>query len=164
VCWKPCSSCWSFHLLREEFLSAPIHSPLSGSPYRSFRRKAGSRPRAREKVGRVFIGRARFEEVSPKHHWPQGWRHGRGGGWQRVAGRRLMAEGDACAGECGEAAWHQLRPLARVNGLRCTVPMAPGLRPMGLPVSRRARVCGYSGGPTWRARRDVVRVPALWLV
>jgi hypothetical protein len=38
VCWKPCSSCWSFHLLREEFLSAPIHSPLSGSPYRSFNR------------------------------------------------------------------------------------------------------------------------------
>jgi hypothetical protein len=36
VCWKLCSSCWSFHLLREEFLSAPIHSPLSGSPYRSF--------------------------------------------------------------------------------------------------------------------------------
>jgi hypothetical protein len=36
VCWKPCSSCWSFHLLREEFLSAPIHAPLSGSPYRSF--------------------------------------------------------------------------------------------------------------------------------
>jgi hypothetical protein len=27
VCWKPCSSCWSFHLLREEFLSAPIHPP-----------------------------------------------------------------------------------------------------------------------------------------
>jgi hypothetical protein len=26
VCWKPCSSCWSFHLLREKFLSAPIHS------------------------------------------------------------------------------------------------------------------------------------------
>jgi hypothetical protein len=25
------------HLLREEFLSAPIHSPLSGSPYRSFK-------------------------------------------------------------------------------------------------------------------------------
>jgi hypothetical protein len=37
MCWKPCSSCWSFYLLREEFLSAPIHSsPLSGSPYRSF--------------------------------------------------------------------------------------------------------------------------------
>jgi hypothetical protein len=29
VCWKPCSSCWSFHLLREECLSAPIHSPPS---------------------------------------------------------------------------------------------------------------------------------------
>jgi hypothetical protein len=27
VCWKPCSSCWSFDLLREEFLSAPIRSP-----------------------------------------------------------------------------------------------------------------------------------------
>jgi hypothetical protein len=26
VCWKSCSSCWSFHLLREEFLSAPIRS------------------------------------------------------------------------------------------------------------------------------------------
>jgi hypothetical protein len=26
----------SFHLHREEFLSAPIHSPLSSSPYRSF--------------------------------------------------------------------------------------------------------------------------------
>jgi hypothetical protein len=36
VCWKPCSTCWSFHLIREDFLSAPIHSPLSGSPYRSF--------------------------------------------------------------------------------------------------------------------------------
>jgi hypothetical protein len=36
VCWKPCSSCWSLHLLQEEFLSTPIHYPLSGSPYRSF--------------------------------------------------------------------------------------------------------------------------------
>jgi hypothetical protein len=37
VCWKPRSSCWSFDLHREEFLSAPIHSPpLSGSLYRSF--------------------------------------------------------------------------------------------------------------------------------
>jgi hypothetical protein len=40
VCWKPRSSCWSSQLHREEFLSAPIHSPppLSGSPYRSFSR------------------------------------------------------------------------------------------------------------------------------
>jgi hypothetical protein len=37
VCWKPCSSCWSLHLLREEFLSAPIHSPLSRLPYWSFK-------------------------------------------------------------------------------------------------------------------------------
>jgi hypothetical protein len=42
VCWKPCSSCWSFHLLQEEFLSALIHSPLSGSPYRSFRHRLNS--------------------------------------------------------------------------------------------------------------------------
>jgi hypothetical protein len=27
---RPSSSCWSCDLLREEFLSAPIHSPLSG--------------------------------------------------------------------------------------------------------------------------------------
>jgi hypothetical protein len=27
VCWKPHSSYWSFHLLREDFLLAPIHSP-----------------------------------------------------------------------------------------------------------------------------------------
>jgi hypothetical protein len=36
VCWKLCSSCWSLYLLREEFLSAPIQSPLPGSPCRSF--------------------------------------------------------------------------------------------------------------------------------
>jgi hypothetical protein len=35
VCWKSRSSCWSLNL-REEFLSAPIHSPLSGSPFWSF--------------------------------------------------------------------------------------------------------------------------------
>jgi hypothetical protein len=34
---EPCSSSWSPHLLRKEFLSAPIHSPLSGSLYRSFK-------------------------------------------------------------------------------------------------------------------------------
>jgi hypothetical protein len=34
--WKLCLTCWSSHLLREEFLSAPIHSPLSGLPNRSF--------------------------------------------------------------------------------------------------------------------------------
>jgi hypothetical protein len=43
VCWKPCSSYLSFHLLREEFLSAPIHSPLSGSLYRSFTLRQGQR-------------------------------------------------------------------------------------------------------------------------
>jgi hypothetical protein len=28
VCWESCSSCWSLYLLREEFLSAPIHPSL----------------------------------------------------------------------------------------------------------------------------------------
>jgi hypothetical protein len=37
MCWKSSSSCWSLYLLREEFLSAPIHSPLSSSPFRSFK-------------------------------------------------------------------------------------------------------------------------------
>jgi hypothetical protein len=36
VCCKLCSSCWSLYLLREKKLSAPIHSPLSSSPFRSF--------------------------------------------------------------------------------------------------------------------------------
>jgi hypothetical protein len=50
VCWKPCSSCRSFHLLREEFLSAPIHSPLLWfvvsvlqNPRLGFRRRARRR-------------------------------------------------------------------------------------------------------------------------
>jgi hypothetical protein len=33
---KLCSSCWSLYLLREEFLSAPIHTPLFGLPFWSF--------------------------------------------------------------------------------------------------------------------------------
>jgi hypothetical protein len=37
MCLMSCSSCWSLYLLREEFLSASIHSPLSGSPFRSFK-------------------------------------------------------------------------------------------------------------------------------
>jgi hypothetical protein len=37
MCWKLCSSCWSLYLLREEFLLAPIHSPLSGSPCQTFK-------------------------------------------------------------------------------------------------------------------------------
>jgi hypothetical protein len=38
MCWKPCLSCWSPHLLREEFLSAPIHPP-------SLVRRIGPSPR-----------------------------------------------------------------------------------------------------------------------
>jgi hypothetical protein len=34
--WKLCSSCWSSHLLQEGFLSALIHSPLSGRRFWSF--------------------------------------------------------------------------------------------------------------------------------
>jgi hypothetical protein len=35
------SSCWTFNLVREEFLSAPIHSPLSGRLIWSFRKFFG---------------------------------------------------------------------------------------------------------------------------
>jgi hypothetical protein len=34
--WKPCSSCWSSHLLREEFLSALIYSTPLWLPDWSF--------------------------------------------------------------------------------------------------------------------------------
>jgi hypothetical protein len=72
VCWKPCSSCWSFHLLREEFLSAPIHSPppLSGSPYRSFilnvvNEDGGTTCSARNETD----GRAGLVAGGPKTSW-----------------------------------------------------------------------------------------------
>jgi hypothetical protein len=49
MCWKSCSSCWSLHLLQEDFLSAPIHSPpLSGSLYRSFTSHYGDSRGAKE--------------------------------------------------------------------------------------------------------------------
>jgi hypothetical protein len=75
-----------------------------------------------------------------------------------------MEEGSSPAGECGEAAWHWPRPSARVTGLRCTIPTEPGLRPRGIPAPRRARALGVRRRPTWRAGRDVARVPALWRV
>jgi hypothetical protein len=53
VCWKPCSSCRSLHLLREEFLSAPIHFPLSGLPYRSFSGAALHRRRPSPATGKT---------------------------------------------------------------------------------------------------------------
>jgi hypothetical protein len=62
VCWKPCSSCWSFYLLREEFLSAPIHSPLSGSPYRSFSSTtppSSAAPNSRDPCARSLLARRR---------------------------------------------------------------------------------------------------------
>jgi hypothetical protein len=50
VCWKPCLSCWSLYLLREEFLSAPIRSLLSGSPFRSFIRRRGQLGKVRRRT------------------------------------------------------------------------------------------------------------------
>jgi hypothetical protein len=67
VCWKPCSSCWSFHHLREEFLSAPIHSPLSGSPYRSFNSADGPAKKEQEKMLKLHwavLGRLRDARVT----------------------------------------------------------------------------------------------------
>jgi hypothetical protein len=81
----------------------------------------------------------------------------RGGGCRRAAGRRPMAEGGASSGVCAAGAWHQPRGGQRVTPYRRTVPTAPGLGPLGFPASRRACSRGYSGVPTWRVRRDVVR-------
>jgi hypothetical protein len=64
------------------------------------------------------------------------------GGW------RPMEEGGSPAGECGKAAWHRPRPFARVTGLRCTVPTAPGLGPRGIPAPRCARTLGVWRRPT----------------
>jgi hypothetical protein len=103
VCWKSCSSCRSFHLPREEFLSAPIHSPpLSGSPYRSFTfveyktSEDFSKASARVKQSRAkkehdhHLGRGGYAFVVPKWRkmedllaqgtipWPErveNWRH-----------------------------------------------------------------------------------------
>jgi hypothetical protein len=65
MCWKPSSSCWSLYLLREEFLSAPIHSPLSGSLYRSFRERRRRAGRVAVKVRRmracwIFLARSQI--------------------------------------------------------------------------------------------------------
>jgi hypothetical protein len=75
VCWKPRSSCWSFHLLREEILSAPIHSPLSGSPYRSFSLASDNLPvrtssfRLRPRQGPRKCDTAPTHELSRNDAW-----------------------------------------------------------------------------------------------
>jgi hypothetical protein len=48
VCWKSCSSCWSLYLLRKEFLSVPIRSPLSDSPFWSFTHSSASKKRNKD--------------------------------------------------------------------------------------------------------------------
>jgi hypothetical protein len=126
VCWKPCSSCWSLHLLREEFLSAPIHSPLSGSPYRSFGRpqirrhrassssQGGCSYRTRRRGGRLRLldeGTRRAAAVgsattapcpaaAPRHE-VRGERRGEegGGAAQPAEGRRGWQHGLASRGE-----------------------------------------------------------------
>jgi hypothetical protein len=74
VCWKPCSSCWSLYLLWEEFLSAPIHSPLSSSSFRSFN------PAWRRRWGRGYwsVGSfsANLKTVTQIQHPQPRWRAG----------------------------------------------------------------------------------------
>jgi hypothetical protein len=65
-------------------------------------------------------------------------------------GQRPMEAGGSPAGECGKSAWHRPRPFAHVNGLRCTVPTAPGLKPWGIPAPRRTRALGVRRRPTSR--------------
>jgi hypothetical protein len=51
-----------------------------------------------------------------------------------------MAEGGTRSGVCAAAAWHRSRGGQLVTPRSLTVPMASGLRLMGLPASRRAHV------------------------
>jgi hypothetical protein len=77
-------------------------------------------------------------------------------------GRRPIERGGARAGECGEAAWHRPRPLARVTGLSAQCPRRPASDQRSqavLNVRARVRQRGRRGA----ARRDVARVHALRL-
>jgi hypothetical protein len=114
VCWKPCSSYWSFRLLREEFLSAPIHSPLSESPYRSF---SSWLPGCRlwQAAGPSFGGR-RCEALGGKCSQDLGCLSGQGLVGRRddglaVMDERLgMADGDERRGRPAEASDGARRP------------------------------------------------------
>jgi hypothetical protein len=103
--------------------------------------------RARERRVGVLKVQQCVEVVSPRIRVHSG----DGMAWRRlrcVAGQRPMAEGGARSGVCAAAAWHRSRGGYLVTPRRRTVPMASGLRLMGLPVSRRA----HAG--VWR-RADV---------
>jgi hypothetical protein len=63
--------------------------------------------RAREKGGGGFIGPVARRGSFASPSWPAGapaWARGNG---DVRRGRRPMAEGGACGGECAVAAWHQ---------------------------------------------------------
>jgi hypothetical protein len=71
VCWKSCSSCWSLYLLREEFLSAPIHSPslvrhFGFEGVERLRRQAkGEAPRRQQQQWRTEMVSTRREKRGP---------------------------------------------------------------------------------------------------
>jgi hypothetical protein len=86
VFWKLCSSCWSFHLLREEFLLAPIQSPLYGrqiGPSSGIRAGSGLIDSNQSKIQRW---RTRNEIQVLHTLMAKSTRCGRGG-WQRFSGK-----------------------------------------------------------------------------
>jgi hypothetical protein len=169
VCWKPCSSCWSLHLLREEFLSAPIHSPLSSSPYWSFISQRIGRDchslepnlsdEARE--GQLPRFASCFASPTPSGVSPSGYTRAREGGRTATAQRRADRDGvendsgsgaGACGGrtaatqrraDCGGAAQRRSR-----HGGCCWAGRGGAEE---VPAKRGGRCCGW-GGTTGKVR------------
>jgi hypothetical protein len=84
VCWKPRSSCWSFDLLREEFLSAPIHSPPLWFAVSVFHRAtaASSRSCPHQRERATQFNPSALSPSSRRHHCPP--RHLRRRWWARL--------------------------------------------------------------------------------
>jgi hypothetical protein len=98
------------------------------------------RAQGRNKGG--FIGHQRCEAVLPELRGLQEQWHGHGGGWQRAAGFRPLAEGGARV--CAAAAWHQPRGGRRVTPRRHTCSRSPALdrRPRACSIMRTRRYGG----------------------
>jgi hypothetical protein len=111
---SPSSSCWSCNLLREEFLSAHIHSPPLWSPNRSFREFESGRSEPsnnwRTRAGRSsdHLGRSAWRGgalCDSGAHAPLGATQRRTTRWSSRVGRAARCELEpaflSCAAICG---------------------------------------------------------------
>jgi hypothetical protein len=90
--------------------------------------------------GEFFIDGAKRGGAVRVHvdSWGRSMARGGGGDMRRDSGQWRGT--CASAGECVEAAWHRRRKLAPVTTLRRTMPMVPGLGPVGFLAPQRACV------------------------